>query len=125
MPRKKIEVNKAEELQAAEITNTAKEKETIKIKEVKPVKERKLVKESKEKEVKLVKESKSAKEDKTLEESFAQLDSIIEELEKESVCLEDSFLLYHKGMEVLKRCSQSIDRVEKELIVLEENGIDI
>ena len=59
----------------------------------------------------------------SLEEAFEQLDRVIEGLEDKEVSLEDSFKLYHEGIELLKQCNASIDRVEKELIVLEENGI--
>ena len=56
-----------------------------------------------------------------LEESFEQLETIIAELEKGDMTLEDSFKKYEEGMKLLKNCSNSIDRVEKKLIVL-ENG---
>lgn len=58
-----------------------------------------------------------------LEEAFAKLDEIMEQLEQGEASLEDSFLLYQKGMQLLKQCNESIDRVEKKLIVLEEEGI--
>lgn len=56
-----------------------------------------------------------------LEESFEQLETIIAELEKGDMTLEDSFKKYEEGMKLIKICSNSIDRVEKKLIVL-ENG---
>ncbi len=61
-------------------------------------------------------------EDKTLEDLFADLDGIVEKLEESNVSLEDSFKLYHEGMELLKVCNDKIDTVEKQMIVLEENG---
>lgn len=61
--------------------------------------------------------------DVTLEESFKELDRIIAALEQSDVSLEESFQLYHKGMDVLKHCNSCIDKIEKELIVLEESGI--
>ncbi len=57
-----------------------------------------------------------------LEESFEKLNHILEELEKPEVTLEDSFTLYQEGMKLLKSCNDSIDKVEKELIILSENG---
>ncbi|HHU73221.1 MAG TPA: exodeoxyribonuclease VII small subunit [Clostridiales bacterium] len=57
-----------------------------------------------------------------LEEAFERLDGIIEELEKSSVSLEDSFTLYQEGMKLLKNCYDSIDKVEKQLIILNEDG---
>ena len=46
----------------------------------------------------------------------------MEALEKPDVSLEDSFTLYQEGMKLLKACNDSIDKVEKELIILSENG---
>lgn len=62
------------------------------------------------------------KQEKTLEESFSELESIMEELEKEPASLEESFQLYKKGMDVLKRCHKSLETVEKKMLVLNENG---
>lgn len=62
--------------------------------------------------------------EKTLENTFEELNSIISDLEKDDISLEDSFGLYHKGMELLKYCNDSIDKVEKKLMILEENGMD-
>lgn len=64
-----------------------------------------------------------AKAEKNLEESMVDLNSIIEKLEEEDLSLEESFRLYNEGMKLLKKCNDSIDKVEKKLIVLsEENG---
>lgn len=60
--------------------------------------------------------------DKSLEEVFEELDGIVEKLEETTVSLEDSFQLYHKGMELLKVCNEKIDTVEKKILVLDENG---
>lgn len=57
---------------------------------------------------------------KTLEDSFAALEQILEKLETEEVSLEDSFKLYQDGMKLIKKCNQSIDKVEKELVVISE-----
>jgi exodeoxyribonuclease VII small subunit len=63
-----------------------------------------------------------AKQAKTLEQSFEMLNQIMEELDKEDVSLEDSFRLYQEGMKLLKECNDSIDKVEKKLMILEEDG---
>lgn len=63
-----------------------------------------------------------AKKENKLEESFEKLNHILEELEKPEISLEDSFTLYQEGMKLLKTCNDSIDKVEKELIILSENG---
>lgn len=61
-------------------------------------------------------------ENKSLEEVFASLDEIAGKLEEPGVSLEDSFQLYHEGMELLKVCNAKIDAVEKKMMVLDENG---
>lgn len=61
-------------------------------------------------------------EDESLEELFAQLESVINRMEGEDVSLEDSFQLYHKGMDTLKKCSERIDEVEKKMLILDEEG---
>lgn len=62
------------------------------------------------------------KEEKTLETSFQELNDIVSKLEKEEISLEDSFKLYQEGMELLKNCNTSIDKVEKQLIILGEKN---
>jgi exodeoxyribonuclease VII small subunit len=57
-----------------------------------------------------------------LEEAFENLNQIVEALEKPDVSLEDSFALYQEGMKLLKKCNDSIDKVEKKLIILSESG---
>lgn len=57
-----------------------------------------------------------------LEEAFDKLNKIIGDLEKSDISLESSFTLYQEGMQLLKACNDSIDKVEKELIILSENG---
>ena len=58
----------------------------------------------------------------TLEEAFAQLEEITRRLEDEEISLEDSFAQYQKGMQLLKYCNDSIDRVEKKVLVLNGEG---
>ena len=60
--------------------------------------------------------------EQSLETVFEQLDEIVEQLEAEDVSLEDSFGLYHKGMDLLKVCNEKIDTIEKKMIMLDENG---
>ena len=60
--------------------------------------------------------------DKSLEEVFEELDEVVGKLEDSAISLEDSFQLYHKGMELLKTCNDKIDKVEKKMLILDENG---
>ncbi len=57
-----------------------------------------------------------------LEEMFSQLETVIGNLEKEDVTLEESFELYNQGMTLLRKCNSAIDEVEKKVLVLDGNG---
>ena len=59
----------------------------------------------------------------SLEESLSALEQVMEELNSPELSLEESFGLYKQGMDLLLKCNQAIDKVEKELMILEENGI--
>lgn len=61
-----------------------------------------------------------AEKEKSLEVSFEELNNIINKLGEEEISLEESFKLYQEGMKLLKQCNNSIDKVEKQLIVLGE-----
>lgn len=67
-------------------------------------------------------ETENITEETTIEESLKQLDGIVERLESREISLEESFLLYRKGMELLKQCSGRIDTVEKKMLKMSENG---
>ncbi len=58
----------------------------------------------------------------SLEEAFMKLEETVAALEREDITLEQSFAEYQKGMELLKRCNETIDKVEKKVLVLNENG---
>jgi len=57
-----------------------------------------------------------------LEETFTKLDQVIEALEQGDLSLEESFARYKEGMKLLEACSTSIDRIEKQLIVLKPDS---
>ena len=57
-----------------------------------------------------------------LEEAFVQLEETVAALEQEEISLEESFRIYKEGMELLKKCNQAIDQVEKKVLVLNEDG---
>lgn len=57
-----------------------------------------------------------------LEENFADLEKMIELLEDEDISLDEAFRVYSQGMAVLKRCNDQIDRVEKQVLKLSEDG---
>ncbi len=60
--------------------------------------------------------------EQTLEETMRQLDSVIAALQKPELELEESVVLYQKGMQLLKQCGETIDRVEKKVLAMNEEG---
>lgn len=58
----------------------------------------------------------------SLEENFARLENTMELLEQEDLPLEEAFRAYSEGMAILKQCSDQIDRVEKQVLKLNEDG---
>lgn len=65
------------------------------------------------------------KEDNTselsIQENFAKLEEVLSILETGKTGLEDAFKLYNDGIELINSCSGQIDRIEKQIIVL-QNG---
>lgn len=57
--------------------------------------------------------------DKSIEETFEELDQIMEKLESGDITLEESFACYEAGMKLVKACGEKIDKVEKQMIVLQ------
>ncbi|MCD8053239.1 MAG: exodeoxyribonuclease VII small subunit [Lachnospiraceae bacterium] len=58
----------------------------------------------------------------TMEEAYRQLDELLSEMEDGEHSLEETFTLYRKGVALVQCCNEKIDRIEKQLIVLEERG---
>ena len=57
----------------------------------------------------------------TLEQSFESLDGIIDELSSGELTLEASFKKYEEGIKLIKNCNEAIDKVEKKLIVINDD----
>lgn len=57
----------------------------------------------------------------TVEKAFEELDSIVEGLEKEDTTIQEALALYTKGVKLVQKCQESLDTVEKELMILEES----
>ncbi len=62
-------------------------------------------------------------EEKTLEEAFARLEQILAEMDRDDLPLEEAFSRYEEGMKLLRHCSRCIDRVEKKVMLLSEDGV--
>lgn len=58
----------------------------------------------------------------TIEESFAEIETILNKLESNEVTLEDSFLLYQSGMKQIKHCNDLMNTVEQKVQMLNSNG---
>lgn len=58
----------------------------------------------------------------TLEESFEKLEGLVSALESKDISLEDAFARYKEGIELVKQCNDMIDKVEKEVGVLNDAG---
>lgn len=58
----------------------------------------------------------------SLEDAFAQIEEVINRLETEDITLEESFSAYNRGMELLAACNENIDRVEKKVLKINEDG---
>lgn len=64
----------------------------------------------------------AAKKEKSIEETFRELEELIKKMESGESSLEESFGYYEAGMKLVKACNEKIDKVEKKLVVLEEDG---
>lgn len=58
----------------------------------------------------------------TIEETFARLDETIAQLESGDIPLEEALGAYEQGMKYIKACNDAIDRVEKKVMIIRENG---
>ena len=58
----------------------------------------------------------------TIEDNFRELEEKINILESKEVSLEEAFLAYSEGIKLLKECEEQIEKVEKEVLVLNQNG---
>lgn len=55
-----------------------------------------------------------------IEESFEELENIISKLEDKNTSLEDAFKEYERGVGLVKKCNESLDKVQKQIIVLQD-----
>lgn len=62
--------------------------------------------------------------EKSIEQTFEELNQVIEKLESADTSLEESFACYEAGMKLVKACGEKIDQVEKQMIVLQGGAED-
>ena len=56
------------------------------------------------------------KEELSIEEMFDRLDD-------SRSTLEESFASYEAGMRLVRACSEKIDKVEKQIVIIDDNGV--
>lgn len=61
-------------------------------------------------------------EELSLEAAFEQVEGTIALLEEENITLEESFRAYQEGMKLLQYCNDKIDKVEKQVLKINEDG---
>ncbi len=57
-----------------------------------------------------------------IEDAYKELDELIAHLEAEDTSLSEAFNDYKKGMKLLEKCQSTLDTIEKEVILLKEEG---
>ncbi len=57
-----------------------------------------------------------------LEERFSMIEDILGQMENENVTLDQSFDLYKQGIEQIKAANADLDRIEKAMLVMNEDG---
>ena len=57
-----------------------------------------------------------------LEERFSMIEDILGKMEDEDVTLDQSFDLYKQGIEQTKAANADLDRIEKAMLVINEDG---
>lgn len=62
------------------------------------------------------------KKELSLEQAISEVETIIRQMEASDISLEDSFKLYQQGIEQLKSCNGMLDTVEKQMLIIGQNG---
>jgi len=58
----------------------------------------------------------------SIDEAFEQLETIVKQMDDPKVSLEESLKLYKQGVGILGSCGSKLNEIEKEIIVLTEEG---
>lgn len=62
---------------------------------------------------------------KSIEENFEQINQIISKMQSEEITLGESFEFYKQGLELVKDCNNQIEKIEKEMIIIEEESANV
>lgn len=55
----------------------------------------------------------------TIEESFKDIEKLLDKMEKSDTGLEELFSMYKEGCELIKQCNESIEKVENEIKLIQ------
>ena len=58
------------------------------------------------------------------EDNFEQLEDIISKMQSDRITLEQSFELYNKGLSLVQDCNNQIEKIEKQIKIIEEGNIN-
>lgn len=58
-----------------------------------------------------------------LEDTFNKLEAVLNEMEQSELTLDESFKKYKEGMELLNKCNTMLDKVEKQIVIIDDNGV--
>lgn len=59
-----------------------------------------------------------------IEDNFEQLEDIISKMQLDRITLEQSFELYNKGLSLVQDCNNQIEKIEKQIKIIEEGNIN-
>ena len=59
-----------------------------------------------------------------IEDNLEQLEDIISKMQSDRITLEQSFELYNKGLSLVQDCNNQIDKIEKQIKIIEEGNIN-
>lgn len=58
----------------------------------------------------------------SIEEGLAALEELLEKMEDGEVSLEEAFKMYNDGLKMVKSCNAQLDRIEKQMIILQDGN---
>ncbi len=58
----------------------------------------------------------------SLEDTFEKIDDILRQMESGELTMNESFKKYKEGIELVKKCNSMIDKVEKEMVILNDDN---
>lgn len=59
-----------------------------------------------------------------IEDNFEQLEDIISKMQSDRITLEQSFELCNKGLSLVQDCNNQIEKIEKQIKIIEEGNIN-